>query len=139
MDLPTEAQWEFAARNRGQYVQYPTSDGSIKNGINILHDDKTFVVPIGQFLPSPLGLFDMSGNATDWVNDWYAEDYYANSPLIDPTGPESGTEKVRRGSYYAETNWMDANTVRRWPDDPVSDGYYPGMSFRCSIQSDQPL
>lgn len=139
VDLPSEAQWEFAARNRGQYVQYATDDGNLRNGENILHDKNTFVVPIGQFLPNPLGLFDMTGNATDWVNDWYAEDYYTRSSLSDPTGPEKGTEKVRRGSYYAETNWMSANTVRRWPDDPVSDGYYPGTSFRCSLQSDKHL
>ncbi|PCC98577.1 formylglycine-generating enzyme family protein [Halopseudomonas pelagia] len=139
VDLPSEAQWEFAARNRGQYIQYATEDGNLHNGKNILHDKETFVVPIGQFTPNLLGLFDMTGNATDWVNDWYGEGYYAESPLSNPTGPDTGTEKVRRGSYYAETNWMSAITVRRWPDNPVSDGYYPGTSFRCSLQSDQQL
>ena len=139
VDLPTEAQWEFAARNRGQYVQYPTNDGNLDNGKNILQDEKTFVTPVGQFPPTPLGLYDMAGNATDWVNDWYAEDYYANSPLRNPAGPKSGTQKVHRGSYYAEANWMNANSVRRWPENPVSDGYYPGNSFRCSLQSDQKL
>lgn len=139
VDLPTEAQWEFAARSRGQYLQYPTDDGNLNNGRNILHDDKTFLVPVGQFPPNPLGLYDMTGNATDWVNDWYAEDYYAQSPQQNPKGPESGIQKVRRGSNYAESNWMGANSVRRWPDNPTSDGYYPGSSFRCAVQSDQAL
>jgi sulfatase modifying factor 1 len=136
VDLPSEAQWEFAARSRGQYLQYTTDNGNLNNGKNILHDNKTSVVPIGQFPPNPLGLYDMTGNATDWVNDWYAEDYYAQSPLVNPTGPDSGTKKIRRGSNYAETNWMGATSVRRWPDEPVSNGYFPGNSFRCSLQSD---
>ncbi|WP_235869810.1 MULTISPECIES: formylglycine-generating enzyme family protein, partial [Pseudomonas] len=139
VDLPSEAQWEFAARSRGQYLQYTTDNGNLENGRNILHDDKTFLVPVGQFPANPLGLYDMTGNTTDWVNDWYAEDYYAHSPQQDPKGPESGIQKVRRGSNYAEANWMSANSVRRWPDNPKSDGYYPGSSFRCSIQSAQVL
>ncbi|MEH6567224.1 MAG: SUMF1/EgtB/PvdO family nonheme iron enzyme [Halopseudomonas sp.] len=139
VDLPTEAQWEFAARSRGQYVQYATDSGSLHNGKNIPPDDKTFIVPVGQFPPNPLGLYDMTGNATDWVNDWYGEDYYRHASLDNPKGPESGTEKIRRGSYYAESNWMSAHTVRRWNHAPVRDDYYPATSFRCAIQADSAL
>ena len=139
VDLPTEAQWEYAARNRGQHVQFPTDTGSHDPRRNIPHDDETQVLPVGQFAPTPLGLYDMAGNATDWVNDWYDPDYYRQSPVDNPQGPEAGTQKIRRGSNIGETNWQSANTVRRWADDPVSNGYYLGNGFRCAIQSDQVL
>ncbi|MGE4405866.1 formylglycine-generating enzyme family protein [Pseudomonas sp.] len=139
VDLPTEAQWEYAARDRGQYVQFPTDSGSLDYGRNIPRDEATRVHPVGQFTPNPLGLYDMAGNATDWVNDWYAPDYYRNSPVDNPQGPGSGTQKIRRGSDFSELNWQAANTVRRWADNPDQSGYYLGTSFRCAIHSDQSL
>ncbi|WOD09982.1 SUMF1/EgtB/PvdO family nonheme iron enzyme [Pseudomonas sp. NyZ704] len=138
-DLPTEAQWEYAARSRGQYVQYPTDNGSLDYGRNIAADEITEELPIGQFVPNPLGLYDMAGNATDWVNDWYSQDYYHDSPLKDPKGPKTGTQKIRRGSSYPESMWMSANTVRRWNDDPEKSRHLPGTSFRCAVQSKDPL
>lgn len=137
VDLPTEAQWEYAARNRGQYVQFPTDTGSLDYGRNIPRDEDTDIHPVGQFAPNPLGLYDMAGNATDWVNDWYDPDYYRTSPADNPQGPTTGTQKIRRGSNYFESGWQSANTARRWADKPEQDGYYPGTSFRCAIQLDQ--
>jgi sulfatase modifying factor 1 len=139
VDLPTEAQWEYAARNRGKYIQFPTDSGSLSNGHNIPRDEDTDVHPVGQFPPNPLGLYDMVGNATDWVNDWYDRDYYRSSPVDNPQGPEVGTQKVRRGSDFSELNWQSANTVRRWPDDPVQKNYYSSTSFRCAIKSEKSL
>ncbi|MDR8017193.1 formylglycine-generating enzyme family protein [Ectopseudomonas guguanensis] len=139
VDLPTEAQWEYAARNRGQYVQFPTDTGSLDYGRNIPRDEDTEIHPVGQFAPNPLGLYDMAGNATDWVNDWYDPDYYRDSPVDNPQGPTAGTQKIRRGSNYFESGWQSANTVRRWADKPEQDGYYLGTSFRCAIQSDKAL
>ena len=96
--LPTEAQWEYAARSRGQFRQFANSDNvydlSVPDSkLNFTHDHP----PVGTFSPNPLGLYDMMGNGHDWVNDWYAEDYYQHSPEKDPQGPTSGTEKVVRG------------------------------------------
>ncbi|MEH6494056.1 formylglycine-generating enzyme family protein [Halopseudomonas sp.] len=139
VDLPSEAQWEYAARNRGQYVQYPTDNGSLGYGRNIAADEVTDELPIAHFTPTPLGLYDMAGNATDWVNDWYSENYYPVSPVENPKGPATGTQRVRRGSNYQESMWMSANTVRRWNDEPEKSRHLPGTSFRCSIQSDTPL
>jgi sulfatase modifying factor 1 len=139
MGLPTEAQWEYAARSRGQHVLFPTDNGSLNFGKNfpIEGEGKTFAV--NRFTPNPLGIYNMSGNATDWVNDWYSKDYYQHSPLENPQGPETGTEKVKRGSYYPEGPLSAAPIVRRWPDKPIQDAYYPGTSFRCAIQSDKQL
>lgn len=139
VDLPTEAQWEYAARSRGQYIQYPTDDGNLHPGRNIMDRDNRSIRPIGQFPPNPLGLYDMTGNATDWVNDWYAEDYYSVSPIQDPQGPEEGTQRVRRGADYGETQWLGANTVRRWNSDPAMSEYFLGIGFRCAVQTDIPF
>ncbi len=141
VDLPTEAQWEYAARNRGQYVAYPTDNGSLNYGRNFggpaRNTDLTFAVD--SYAPNPLGIYNLSGNAVDWVNDWYDKDYYRHSPVENPTGPETGTHRVLRGSGYGEGPLLSASTVRRWQEVPVRKRHVPGYSFRCAIQSDQPL
>jgi formylglycine-generating enzyme required for sulfatase activity len=118
-DLPSEAQWEYAARNRGGFVMFATDDGNIEPGRNVptgrqsLRDYPesllidvsvrprerrfTSIYPIGLFPPTPLGLYDMTANGYDWTNDWYAADYYAHSPEQDPKGPAEGIDKVARG------------------------------------------
>ncbi|WP_407364521.1 SUMF1/EgtB/PvdO family nonheme iron enzyme (plasmid) [Pseudomonas luteola] len=136
-DLPTEAQWEFAARNRGQNVLYPTSNGSLNFGKNYppKHESGAYkIYPVGSFSPNPLGLYEMGAIATEWVDDWYAEDYYAHSPVKDPKGPSSGSLKISRGSNSAETPWSSANTVMRREMKPEQEHYYDIYSFRCSVQ-----
>ncbi|MNL65678.1 hypothetical protein D3C87_1900430 [compost metagenome] len=81
----------------------------------------------------------MSGNATDWVNDWYDKDYYRHSPLENPQGPATGTERIRRGTNAGEDPLLTASTVRRFPNEPVRSRHLPGTSFRCAVQSNQPL
>jgi formylglycine-generating enzyme required for sulfatase activity len=104
MSLPTEAQWEYAARSRGQFFAIPTDDGTIDYGRNVPYAaqaDKLSPIgetsyPIGLFPPNPLGLFDMSDDGTEWVNDWYTEDAYSLAESHNPQGPSTGTHKVRR-------------------------------------------
>ncbi|WKV98065.1 SUMF1/EgtB/PvdO family nonheme iron enzyme [Pseudomonas sp. H22_DOA] len=79
VDLPSEAQWEYAARNRGQHILFPTDSGSLDYGKNFPLDDEGNNFPISRFAPSPLGIYGIAGNSTDWVNDWYSKDYYQNS------------------------------------------------------------
>ena len=78
-DLPTEAQWEYAARSRGKDVIYATDDGTIRPGENY-EDYTNHPLPSGTYPPNPLGLYDMSGNAAEWVLDNYQPDYYQYSP-----------------------------------------------------------
>lgn len=105
IDLPTEAQWEYAARSRGQLFMIPTSDGTIEYGKNVPYGaeehrlmPRTWATryPIGLFPPNPLGLYDMSGNGEEWVSDWYAEDAYKTANSRDPKGPSSGARRVTR-------------------------------------------
>ncbi|MEE3635753.1 SUMF1/EgtB/PvdO family nonheme iron enzyme [Pseudomonas sp. AL 58] len=139
VDLPTEAQWEYAARSRGQYLFYPTDNGGLDYGRNFPVQGLGRTFAVDSFVPNPLGFYNMSGNATDWVNDWYGEDYYRHSPIENPQGPSTGTQKIRRGTNAGESPLLTASTVRRFPNDPVRTGYYPGTGFRCAIQFDQPL
>ena len=141
VDLPTEAQWEYAARNRGQHVAFPTDNGSLDYGRNFPASGRSgrLTFAVDSFVPNPLGIYNLSGNASDWINDWYDKDYYRHSPLDNPMGPETGSLRVLRGSNYPEDPLLSASTVRRWAEVPVRERHVPGFSFRCSIQSDHPI
>ncbi|VXC49204.1 SUMF1/EgtB/PvdO family nonheme iron enzyme [Pseudomonas sp. 9Ag] len=135
------AYWEFAARDRGRNVLYPTDDGSLKLGKNYPYDKQhqSLTARVDAVAPNPLGLYMMSGGSTESVNDWYANDYYANSPIKDPQGPPSGARKVARGSNMSETPWISANTVLRRSLALQSDTDIFSDSFRCAIQRSKPL
>ncbi|MGE8188322.1 formylglycine-generating enzyme family protein [Pseudomonas sp. NPDC086278] len=139
VDLPTEAQWEYAARSRGQHLLFPTDNGSLKYGKNFPVENEQDNFSITRFAPNPLGIYGLSGNATDWVNDWYDKEYYKNSPLENPQGPVSGTKKIRRGSTILDASLSAAPMVRRWAADPVGTDYLGDTSFRCAIQTERRL
>ena len=118
---------------------FATDNGSLDYGRNYSERGKGRTFSVDRFVPNPLGIYNLTGNATDWVNDWYDKDYYRVSPFINPTGPEKGTLRVLRGAGYGEDPLLSASTVRRWAQEPVRKYYSPGFSFRCAIQSVQPL
>ncbi len=116
--LPTEAQWEYAARSRGQFIIVGTNSGvlemdGIQRGINIsgtldrkefaqkmgLVGETMIAMPVDSYPPNPLGLYDMAGNGFEWINDWYDPDYYKQSPSVDPQGPEKPVYKDYKGNY----------------------------------------
>ncbi len=108
--LPLEAEWEYAARNRGKiYKDSWAGRGNGQPSENVsdesqkragwgtvswegYDDGYTFTAPVGSFRPNELGLYDMTGNVAEWVQDWYGEDYYMKSPKDNPKGPNSGEE-----------------------------------------------
>ena len=150
IDLPTEAQWEYAARSRGQYLPFSTNNGNFELGSNIPEQKKLDeytdgygfpIYPIGKYPPNPLGLYDMGLSGAEWSNDWYSTDYYSHSPVYDPQGPVKGNEKVLRG--YVGGDRQYALTIFRQSSQPVPKfagrddyqkfGVSPLFVFRCVI------
>lgn len=159
-DLPTEAQWEYAARSRGQKVLFATDNGQIDRGRNFppkweYGQPKPPIPDVGSYPPNPAGLYSMSEGMMEWVNDWYAPDYYQHSPERNPQGPENGTEKVKRGSsgFPAEVANLVMMRTKATPrkvvqnftgntkDDEELPGYsnLPSSAVRCVIKSQSPI
>lgn len=142
-DLPTSAQWEFAARNRGSKDWlYPTHDGQPIPNDQQGHmkgcDGWTHICPVGlRYPPNPLGLYDMAGNAKEWVDDWFSPTYYRESEGVkNPTGPSEGKEKVIRSTGLGSLDF--SFTITKAPLTP-QDGILVKAGFRCAVQSSKPI
>jgi len=106
--LPTEAEWEYAARGGSKPDVKRSRNSDFKySGSNNIQKVAWFIdnsgrktQPIGQKKPNELGIYDMTGNVDEWCSDWYGSDYYKNSPAINPKGPASGDERVVRGGAW---------------------------------------
>lgn len=97
--LPTEAEWEYAARGGLSGNNYPWGDQIDSTLTNYGRKYKT-ALKVGTFKPNGYGLFDMGGNVWEWTSDNYGDDYYTNSPDQNPKGPASGRFKVIRGGSW---------------------------------------
>jgi formylglycine-generating enzyme len=109
--LPTEAEWEFAARGGNQSKSYKYSGSNtcenvawFDNNPDNYSDNKTHVVGTKQ--ANELGIFDMSGNVWEFCSDWYAKDYYQNSPTRNPTGAPLGHRRVVRGVLWRNDDFF---------------------------------
>jgi formylglycine-generating enzyme required for sulfatase activity len=155
VQLPTEAEWEYAARGgntglngkpRYTFVwgdELPKGKGGYGNladesfkkefpNLSIFEgydDGYVHTAPVGSFNPNGFGLYDMNGNVWEWCADWYDENYYQTSPTRNPKGPADGAMRVvRGGSWYGDP--IDARAALRGRNDPV--GWYVSSGFRGS-------
>ncbi len=100
--LPTEAEWEYAARSDGQEEKFAGGDDIAEYAWYAENSGRS-THPVGSKQPNGLGLHDLSGNVWEWCQDWYGSGYYAESPRDNPIGPPSGTYRVTRGGGWNDT------------------------------------
>lgn len=151
--LPTEAEWEYACR-AGSTTRYhngnaPQSLLQIANAFDADaavnwpawqafalagRDGHAFTAPAGSFAPNAFGLHDMLGNAWEWTADWHDENYYAQSPVIDPQGPADGSVRVRRGGSWHSWPLYARCSYRNWNS---PDTRYTLVGMRLLVELEQ--
>lgn len=154
--LPTEAEWEYAARGGKQTTfvwgdAWPPPNGAGNfadetckqsgryndwNFIEGYDDGYVNTSPVGAFAANAYGLYDMAGNVWQWCADWYDVGYYAHSPADNPTGPANGSARVLRGGCWFSSGPRPQRVAVRRPEGPSfrSDGF----GFRCVLRSSGP-
>jgi formylglycine-generating enzyme required for sulfatase activity len=131
--LPTEAEWEYAARGGTTTSLYCGEDSSCLGDIAWYYGNSDqHKHNVKEKLPNQFGLFDILGNVYEWTADWYDPDYYDALPVDDPQGPGSGSSRVRRGcSFLYKT--ADVRVSERLGGEP--DNKYYNVGFRCAKDS----
>jgi formylglycine-generating enzyme required for sulfatase activity len=129
--LPTEAEWEYAARGPKSTV-YPWGDTFDRERANVLNS--VAPKPVGSYPTgaSWVGALDMSGNAMEWVADWLDTAYYTTSPATDPTGPATGEVKVEKGGWWGSNEFVARSAYRHYEDPPTYGDKHIG--FRVASQ-----
>jgi formylglycine-generating enzyme required for sulfatase activity len=127
--LPTEAEWEYAARGGNKSIGYKYSGSNNIDDVAWYGNNSGSTHSVGQKKQNELGIYDMSGNVWEWCADWYDENYYKNSPDRNPKGPSTGTYRVLRGGSWDNVVFDCRVAFRGWFTPAFQ---YDGNGFRCA-------
>lgn len=133
--LPTEAEWEYGRRSGGKDQQF-CGGNSPDEFAWFLGNSGKMPHPVAQKKPNDLGLYDMSGNVWEFCSDYFSRDFYATSPRMNPAGPGSGTNLIKRGGSWGIDGNFQRSAARGRSDDAATH-YATGfrVAFSASKQS----
>lgn len=126
--LPTEAEWEFAARGGTRSQGYKYCGSNSLASVAWYRDNSSGTHRVGSLSPNELGLYDMSGNVWEWCADWFGS--YSSNDQTNPTGPTSGSYRVARGGSWNDAAWYCRVSDRNYRE---PSNRYGGLGLRLAL------